>query len=375
MHWIFAALVTGSAVFCVLVIVAARRYRGSRHVAIRASIPVSILKPLAGADEGLEQNLRTFFEQDYAGPFEILFAVREASDPSVAIVDRLRSSYPDVPSRLLLVGEPPFANAKVWSLLRMTDEARFPLLAMSDSDIRVTPAFLSTVAAEFEADPKLSVTTCPYRAVPGDSFWSALEAVMMNTEFLAGILVARMLEGMRFAVGPTIVARREAIAKVGGWERLKDYLAEDFVLGQLAADAGLGVGLSSYVIEHRIGSQPFGPNARHRLRWCRSTRRSRPAGYVGQLFTNPLPLILLLWTANPAWWPLCAVALALRAWAAAETAWRTLRDPLTSGRWWLLAIADLASFVFWIGGFFGNKIAWRGRTYFLHTDGRFERIA
>lgn len=375
MHWIFAALVTGAAVFCVLVIVAARRYRASRRGAARAAIPVSILKPLAGADEGLEENLRSFFEQQYAGPFEILFAVREASDPSVAIVERLQSSYPNVPSRLLLVGEPPFANAKVWSLLRMTDEARYPLLAMSDSDIRVTPAFLSTVAAEFEADPKLSVTTCPYRAVPGDSFWSALEAIMMNTEFLAGILVARMLEGMRFAVGPTIVARKEAIAKIGGWERLKDYLAEDFVLGQLAADAGLGVGLSSYVIEHRIGSQPFGPNARHRLRWCRSTRRSRPAGYVGQLFTNPLPLILLLWIANPAWWLLCAVALVLRAWAAAETAWLILRDPLTSGRWWLLAIADLASFVFWIGGFIGNKIAWRGRTYFLHTDGRFERIA
>lgn len=375
MHWIFAALVTGSAVFCVLVIVAARRYRDSRRGAARAAIPVSILKPLAGADEGLEENLRSFFEQQYAGPFEILFAVREASDPSVAIVERLQSLYPNVPSRLLQVGEPPFANAKVWSLLRMTEDARHSLLAMSDSDIRVTPAFLSTVAAEFEADPNLSVNTCPYRAVPGDSFWSVLEAIMMNTEFLAGILVARMLEGMRFAVGPTIVARKEAIAKIGGWERLKDYLAEDFVLGQLAADAGLGVGLSSYVIEHRIGSQPFGPNARHRLRWCRSTRRSRPAGYVGQLFTNPLPLILLLWLANPAWWPLGAAALGLRAWAACEVAWTILRDPLTSGRWWLLAIADLASFVFWIGGFFGNKIAWRGRTYFLHTDGRFERIA
>lgn len=375
MDWILAALVTGSAAFCVLVIAAARRYRASHSAGTGAAIPISILKPLAGADEGLEENLRSFFEQQYVGPFEILFAVREPSDPSVAIVERLQARYPGVASRLLLVGEPPFANAKVWSLLRMTNEARYSLLAMSDSDIRVTPAFLSTVATEFEADPSLNVTTCPYRAVPGRSFWSTLEAIMMNTEFLSGILVARMLEGMRFAVGPTIVARKQAIEKIGGWERLKDFLAEDFVLGQLAAEAGLGVGLSSYVIEHRIGGQPFGANARHRLRWCRSTRRSRPAGYVGQLFTNPVPLILLLGIVNPAWWPLCATAMILRLIAAREVAWTILRDPLTSGRWWMLPIADLASFAFWIGGFFGNTIAWRGRTYFLHTDGRFERIA
>ncbi len=198
---------------------------------------------------------------------------------------------------------------------------------------------------------------------------------MMNTEFLSGILVARMLEGMRFAVGPTIVARKQAIEAAGGWEELKDFLAEDFVLGQRAASAGLGVGLSSYVIEHRIGGQPFGPNARHRLRWCRSTRRSRPAGYVGQLFINPVPLIVLLGVVKPEWWPLCVTGLLLRALAAYEVAGRILRDPLTLGRWWMLAIADLASFCFWIGGFFGNTIAWRGRTYFLHTDGRFERIA
>ena len=174
----------------------------------------------------------------------------------------------------------------------MTRAARHELLAMSDSDIRVGRDFLRTVAAEFQ-DPALAVATCPYRAVPADRFWSRLEAIMMNTEFIAGILVARLLEGMKFAVGPTIVARKSAIEAIGGWPRLKDYLAEDFVLGQLAAGAGMGVGLSRYVIEHRIGSQPFAANARHRLRWCRSTRRSRPAGYAGQLFTYTLPWLLL----------------------------------------------------------------------------------
>jgi ceramide glucosyltransferase len=376
MDWLLAALAAGSTAYCVLVIVAARQYSRSARRSLPAAAPgVSILKPLSGADEGLEQNLRSFFEQDYPGAFEILFAVRDHSDPAAAAVERLRVLYPDVPSRLLIAGEPPFANAKVWSLLRMTEEARHELLAMSDSDIRVTPSFLSSVAAEFEADPNLAVTTCPYRAVPGGTLWSRLEAIMMNTDFLSGILVARMIEGMRFAVGPTIVARKEAIVKIGGWECLRDYLAEDFMLGRLAAASGLGVGLSGYVIEHRIGGQRFSANARHRLRWCRSTRRSRPAGYAGQLFTYPVPLALLLWVANPAWWPLCVIAILLRSAAAYRVACGILNDSLTARRWYLLPAADLASFVCWIGGFFGNRIAWRGRTYFLHADGRFERIA
>src|SRR5690242_12126285 len=125
----------------------------------------------------------------------------------------------------------------------------------------------------------------------------------MNTEFWAGVLVARMLEGVKFTVGPTVVARRGAIDAAGGWNNVKDYLAEDFVLGAFAADKGIGVILSHAVVEHRIGSEPLRPNFAHRLRWCRSTRRSRPAGYVGQVFTNPIPIAILLVALRPAWWP------------------------------------------------------------------------
>lgn len=359
-------LAAGSGVFCLLVILAARRYRAQPEPVLQApAAPISILKPLAGVDDGLADNLRSFFRQDYPGAFEILLALRHATDPAAAIAEQVQREFPQIPSRLFFVGEPPYENAKVWSLERMMAEARYELLAMADSDIRVTPSFLATVAAEFQHDPQLAVTTCPYRAVAGASIWSQLEAVMMNTEFIAGILVARMLEGMKFAVGPTIVARKSAITQIGGWPRLKDYLAEDFVLGQLAAEAGLGVGLSRYVIEHRIGSQPFGPNARHRLRWCRSTRRSRPAGYVGQLFTYTLPLMLV---GLP--WSLLAAPLWI--WSKVETTGLTLRAP---ERWYLIPLAEFASFLFWIGGFFGNTIAWRGQDYYLRADGRFERIS
>lgn len=362
-------LVVGSLVYCVLVVVAARRYLSVRPSVLERVIPISILKPLSGADEGLEENLRSFFTLDYPD-FEILLAVRRGDDPAVAIAESLRRAYPQVPAQLLVVGEPPYANAKVFSLDRMMAAARSDVLVMSDSDIRVSPDMLRVVAGEFQ-DPKLGVVTCPYRAVAGRSFWSQLEAVGMNTEFLGGVLVARMLEGMKFAVGPTIVARKQALQEIGGFDRLKDYLAEDFVMGKFAADAGWTVSLSSYVVEHRIGSETAAVNAAHRLRWARSTRRSRPAGYVGQLFTNPLPLAALLVLVRPEWWPVLAATVVIRALAAYATAGWVLHDPACAQRWWLIPVQDLLSFVFWIAGFFGNTIIWRGKKYYLQADGRF----
>ena len=181
------------------------------------------------------------------------------------MVERLQAQYPAVPSRLIVTGEPPYPNAKVYSLDRMLEAARHDLVVMADSDIRVTPDMLSTIAAEF-ADEKLGMATCPYRAVPGRSFWSTLEAIGLNTEFLGGVLVARMLDGMKFALGPTIAARRATLGAIGGFDAVKDYLAEDFVMGKLAAERGVGVILSSYVdrAPHRragLRRQPAAPAA------------------------------------------------------------------------------------------------------------------
>jgi ceramide glucosyltransferase len=343
-----------------------------RPPALRHPTPISILKPLAGVDDGLEENLRTFFEQEYPD-FEILFAVRNSNDPAIAVAERLRARYPSVPSRLIVTGEPPYPNAKVYSLDLMLAAARHDLLVMSDSDIRVTPDMLSVIAAEFQ-DAKLGLATCPYRAVPGNSFWNTLEAIGLNTEFIGGVLVARMLDGMKFALGPTIAARRATLTGIGGFDAVKDFLAEDFVMGNLAAARGDRVILSSYVIEHRIGAQSLTANLRHRLRWNRSTRRSRPAGYVGQLFTNPLPLALLLWAARPEWWAVAAGAILLRIAAAWATAGYVLCDSLTARRFYLLPLQDILSFAMWLAGFFGNTILWRGRKYYLQPDGRFELV-
>jgi len=367
---IFLAILVGSLVFCILQVVAAIRYLGIRPPRLERAEPISILKPLAGLDLDLESNLRTFFEQNYP-EFEILFAVRNVRDPAVRVVSQLQQEYPKIPSRLVITGEPPYPNAKVFSLEKMLAAAANDLVVMSDSDIRVTSDLLQTAAAEFQ-DPRVGVATCPYRAVPGQSFWSRLEATGMNTDFWGGALVARMLEGMRFAVGPTIVARMHVLQTIGGMTRFKNYLAEDFVIGQFAAEAGHGVILSSYVIEHHIGSASFGDNIAHRTRWTRSTRRSRPAGYVGQLFTMPFPMALIVCVLSPSWWPVLPVALALRVLSAYMVSSRVLRAKLN---WALLPIEDVITFLFWIGGFFGNTISWRGRKYRLFSDGRFALIA
>ncbi|MBZ5581479.1 MAG: bacteriohopanetetrol glucosamine biosynthesis glycosyltransferase HpnI [Acidobacteriia bacterium] len=367
------ALVAGSVVYCALTVVAAGRYRSVRAPEIEEWPPISILKPLAGIDDGLEANLRSFFEQRYPY-FEILFAVRNGSDPAIAVVEALRSQYRAVPSRLIVTGEPPYPNAKVYSLDKMLAAARNDLIVMADSDVRVSPEMLPAIAAEFQ-DSRLGLATCPYRAVPGRSFWSTLEAIGLNTEFIGGVLAARILDGMKFALGPTIAARREVLAAIGGFDAVRDFLAEDFVMGRLAAERGWGVILSSYVIEHRIGAQRFLPNLKHRLRWNRSTRRSRPWGYVGQVFTNPLPLALILWAIEPHWWPVAAVTAAFRAAAAWATAGHALHDPLTRNLWFLVPVQDGFSFLMWLAGFFGNTIVWRGRTYYLRRDGRFELVS
>lgn len=371
--WLLAALVAGSLVYSLMTVVAARKYLKARPAAAPKVLPpISLLTPLAGADLGLEENLRSSFQQDYPA-FEVVFAIRRADDPSVPVARKVMAEFPHVLSTLIVAGEPTCANAKVYSLARMTDRARFDLLVMNDSDIRAPRSMLRTVAAEFQ-DEAVGLVTCPYRAVPGRSWPSRLEALLMNTQFLGGVLVARMLEGMKFALGPSLVVRRSALERIGGWTALEDFLAEDFVIGKMIAEAGYAVILSSCVVEHHIGSSGIAANLAHRIRWVRSTRRSRPKGYVGEVFTNPLPLALALWLLLPATWPLLAVTVVLRAMSVAAVAGWVLRDPLCARYFWALPFQDVLAFLIWVAGFFGNRITWRGRNYYLHRDGRFDLI-
>jgi ceramide glucosyltransferase len=369
---ILAFLLTGSLVYCVLVIVATRRYLKIVPQPCSSAPGVSVLKPLCGHDEGLEENLASFFAQDYPN-YEIIFGVHRSDDAAIPVVQRMMEQYSGgaVSARLIVTGESPIPNAKAYSLNRLVREAQYELLVMCDSDVRVQPDLLMRLTREFQ-DSRVGLITCPYRAVAGQSVWSRMEAIGMNTELLGGVMVARMLEGMRFALGCTLAVRRSVLDAMGGFGYLQEFLAEDFVIGQRTAEMGHQVLLSSAVIQHRIGSQNMFHNFAHRLRWARSTRRSRPAGYWGQIFTYPLPLAVLLIGLWPAVWPVLPVTLLLRAWAAASTALFVVRDPLFRAEWWLLPLQDMLGFLVWLGGFVGDTIVWRDRKCTVLRDGRLQ---
>ncbi len=329
---------------------------------------VSVLRPLAGAQDNTEANLRSLFAQRYS-EFEILLAVHEESDPAAAIARRVMAEFPGVPSRLILSGVSPLPNAKVWSLRALLPEARHECVVMTDSDIRLEPNCLEVVMAELAGS---ALVTCPYRAVGGGRFWPRLESLGLNTDFLAGMLTQRMLNGMDFAIGCTVATRKGELAAIGGLEHLQRYLAEDFMMGNLMRAAGREVVLSRSVIEHHIGNEGFRDTFKHRLRWARSTRRSRPAGYVGELFTKPLALGLILVAVAPGLRFLLIPTLLLRAGVAWFTAALILGDPGIRRWWWLLPPEDLAGFATWLLGFFGKRILWRGRWLVVGRDGSFE---
>jgi ceramide glucosyltransferase len=362
-------LLTGSLVYCLLIVVATRRFLSTTLPAPGKTPPISVLKPLCGHDDGLEENLRSFMVQDYP-QYEVLFGVHRADDLAVSVAEKIITEFRGrISARLIITGESPIPNAKAFSLNRMVREARYDVLVMSDSDVRVTPSLLSHLAQELQ-DDHVGLISCPYRAVSGKSLWSRLEAIGMNTELLGGVMVARMIEGMRFALGCTVAVRRGVLEDMGGFGYLQEFLAEDFVIGQRAAELGHGVLLSSYVIEHRIGSQSMMRNLGHRMRWARSTRRSRPIGYWGQIFTYPLPLALLLWGLYPSTWLVVLLTLVLRGVAALATARSVVHDPVTQKQWWLLPVQDVIGFFIWISGFVGDTIVWRDRKCTVLRDGR-----
>jgi ceramide glucosyltransferase len=366
------ALLTGSLVYCVLAMIGAWRYGQSGAPLLKEFPAVSVLRPLAGAADNTEANLRSVFRQKYPD-FEVLLSVHEEADPAAALARRVMAEFPHVPSRLIIAGVSPLPNAKVWSLRALLPEARHQHIVMSDSDIRLAPDCLQVVISELQQED-VALVTCPYRAASGPGFWSRIEALGLNTDFLAGMLTQRFLNGMDFAIGCTIATRQPELSAIGGLEGLQRYLAEDFVMGNRMHARGRKVVLSRSVIEHYIGDDAFLKNWKHRLRWARSTRRSRRMGYLGELFTKPTALALIVCMVAPGAWGVLPVALFFRACVAWVTAVEILNDPLIQRYWWLLPVEDIASFVTWVLGFFGKTITWRGRNLVVAQDGSFSDV-
>ncbi len=381
-HWlpqlVMLAIIFGGMAYYLLALVCAWQMSQRRTVTPPLSAseltPLSLLKPLCGAEPELEECLETFFVQDYP-TYEILFAVRTDADPAVAVVNRLRRQYPNIPVTLLYTGEPPYANAKVFSMQMMAAAARHDLLSITDSDTAVTRDFLSSLAQIF-ADPTVGAATNLYRGVSRGDLWARLEALGMSTEFIAGVVVAERLAGMKFTLGPAMAIRRACLNDIGGFAAMRDYLADDFVLGNWAAAAGWRVRLCAQVVKHHVSTTGFMRAFKHRLRWNRSTRFSRPAGYVGQGFTYGFAWALLFFMLSPAWLmgSLLAVAFGLRVLLALVLGVRLLADQTVWRGLALLPVQDLLSLASWLGGFVGREIIWRAERYRLLEGGRFQLV-
>jgi ceramide glucosyltransferase len=372
---LLSVLTLGGLVYYLLAIDSVRKLRRRKPLPAAPVLPlITLLKPLCGADPELKSHLESFFRQNYPS-FEILFAARHASDPAVQLVNALTAQYPQIPTQMILTGEPPYANAKVFSMEKMAATAKGELLVITDSDASVSPDYLEEMARCF-ADAEVGAVTNLYRGIPGDDLWSTLEALGMSTEFMAGVVVAERLEGMHFTLGPSMAIRATTLNKIGGFARMADYLADDFVLGQWTAEAGEKVVLSTHVINHHATAMGFVKSFKHRVRWNRSSRFSRPSGYIGQGFTYGLAWALLLFAVSWSWWSgalLLLVAMA-RWWLAYELGCKLMGDRKAMQNAALLPLQDLLSAASWIGGFVGREVIWRNERYRLLHGGRFEPV-
>ncbi|MGA2413446.1 MAG: glycosyltransferase [Candidatus Sulfotelmatobacter sp.] len=329
--------------------------------------PVSVLKPVHGLEARLKENIESFFRQDYPD-YEILFAADSADDGALEVVREVSSRYPQIRSRVLVTGTP-WPNPVVHSFYCMAAAAAHEILVTTDSDVEVAPNYLREVVPPM-LDPQVGMLTCVYRGKNAAGFFSGLTAIGMSVEMTAGVLVANLLEGMKFGLGPTTVVRKDALASIGGYASLKDYIAYDFAIGNLIAKAGYRVVLSGHIIDHVVNQRSFRHMWQNQLRWAQTTRYSRPKGHFGSglIFAMPYGLLgfLAAWGlghfAAGAW--LLAVAAVNRLLEAWLVGWTVVRDPQIRRAPWLYPLRDLLGFAIWFASYLKLRYVWR--------DSRFE---
>lgn len=379
--YILAAVGTfTSTVFLGLVFVAVARFRRGlpakvRQVSEVGGLPfVSVLKPLHGMEPRLRETLRSFFQQEYP-KYQIVFGARAGDDPALAVVDELRREFPSVPVSIVYSGAPQWPNAKVYSLEKMLAVAKSEFAVISDSDVTVPPDYLRNVTAPL-LDSKIGLVTCVYRGVPVTGGWAVIEALGMSVDMTSGVLLADMLEGMKFALGPTMATRKDVLTKIGGIGATAEFYSDDFELGRMAAEAGYHVELSHHIIEHMVVDSSFGPSLEHQLRWMKSTRFSRPLGHIGSGLTFAVPFGILgliggALTGTPeAGLLLLAWSLLNRILQCVTVGWLVVRDRKTLSLCWLYPVRDLFGFLLWVLSFSGGDFEWRGEKYQFQKGGR-----
>jgi len=365
-------------VYGVIALWAARSFeRAAKSAPAEGYAPaVSILKPVRGVDARMYPGLASHCLQQYPGEVELLFGVNSLEDPAVALIARLRIEYPKMDIRLVECPEILGANGKASNLAQMVPRARFEHVVVNDSDIRVSPHYLSRVMAPFAAHTT-GLVTAPYAGRAERGLWSRLEALGISTDFMAGVLTARMLEsGIRFGLGSTLATTKTALASIGGFGALADRLADDYELGARLSAAGYRVELVHEVVHTTVPSYYLRGFCEHQLRWARGTRDSRRAGYLGLGLTYVVPWALGTAVASGfALWSLSLLSLALlvRAAVALAVGVGLLHDEQVLRDLLLLPLRDCMGLFFWAWSYASDEVVWRGERFRLQ-HGRLERV-
>ncbi len=338
--------------------------------------PVSILKPLKGVDPEIYRSFRSHCLQDYAD-YEIIFGVSDPNDPAVASVRQLQREFPDRAIRLVTCEKILGTNIKVSNLAQMLGSVRYAHLIVNDSDIEVERDYLRRVMAPL-ADRRVGMVTCLYRGVAAPTLGSRLESLGISTDFCAGVLAARQLEGgLHFALGSTLAFRRADLERAGGFESIVDYLADDYELGRRIGDLGLEVRLFDLVVETHCPAYSLRGFLSHQLRWARGVRDARFGGYLGLFATFGLMwgLLNLIAARGAEWaWAVFGIVAFLR-FAVALTVGRiVLQDRQVMKHLWLIPVRDLIAVLVWIASLAGNTVTWRGDRFQL-KNGRLIRIS
>lgn len=369
--------------FMAAAVVAAQFYVRSRRRlgAAQGFAPgVSVMKSLKGIDPEMMEAFRSHCRQNYAGEFELLFGVSLLAEPAAAAVEELKREFPEVAIRLIECPQRLGANGKVSTLAQMAAQARYDYLLINDSDITVSPRYLERVMARFSPRPgaPVGMVTALYRGRAHGTLAARLEALGISTDFMPGVLVARMMErGLHFGLGSTLAVSREALEKSGGLLPLVDHLADDYELGARIARGGYGVELCAEVVETAVPAYGWRGFFDHQLRWLRTVRTSRPGGYAGLVFTHGFAWALLNVLASGAsglsiW--LLAMCFFLRLAEAMAVGAGVLGDRQVLEGLWLLPFRDVVAMGLWVAGFAGDTIVWRGERFVLE-HGRLKKTA
>jgi ceramide glucosyltransferase len=338
-------------------------------------LPVTIMIPLYGADFKAYQNYAELCRQDYP-EYQIVFGVRDPEDSSIPIVHKLIEDFADRDIALVVSDKTIGQNLKVSNLQNMLERVKHERIVIVDSDIRVSSDYLRKVLAPL-SDERVGLVTCLYRASEPPDFGAKLEAVGITSEFAPGVLMAWMLEGVKFALGSTMATTRTRLEAIGGFHALADYLADDFMLGNLIEKDGYEVWLSSHVVETAMQPAGLAGMIRHQMRWARSTRISRPLGYLGLILTYGTALALvnvIVARASVFSLSLLAATLIIRLTMGWLIGVHWLGDKVLKKYFWLVPARDLLSFSIWCLSWVGNKVEWRGRLFKVQRDGKMIQV-